>query len=463
MNSLKRSRLVRFFYNVPGLASTYHFLWAWFGARTHGHPSERVFVIGITGTKGKTTTLELLNAILEAAGKRTALLSSLREKIGDENAPNQAGNSMPGRAYLQKFLRRAFDEKCPYALIEVTSQGVVQHRHRFIKWNIGALTNLSPEHIEAHGSFENYRAAKLDFLKYVLSCGGKVFLNRDDPNYDFFDEALKKQEIQAEKEGRAASGHGERSAVKASSQGNSAGPRKTASFSREDDWLRNYLPRVKAARAASDGAGPKFVLSPFNEANVAVAIAIAREIGVSDRAIEEALAGFRGVPGRMEFVTMGPYTAVVDYAHTPDSLRAAYEAAKQGPSVEYADPRLICVLGAAGGGRDRWKRPEFGKIAAEYCDEIILTDEDPYDEDPAEIIREIRSGILGGDPDLANVHEISDRREAIRYAVSLMRPGDVVIGTGKGSERSIHVARGKTVPWDEKSAFEWALLEKKRA
>src|ERR1700691_5407142 len=145
------------------LYSVYHFLWAWVGAQKYSHPSRGVYVIGITGTKGETTTLELLNAILEAAGKRTAILSSLRMKIGDESEKNPTGNSMPGRGAIQKFLRRARRARCGYALIEVTSQGVVQHRHRFINWNIGVITNLHPEHIESHGSFEKYRAAKLDF------------------------------------------------------------------------------------------------------------------------------------------------------------------------------------------------------------------------------------------------------------------------------------------------------------
>ena len=429
MARIKESGLVQFFYNLPGVRDTYHFLWAWAGARLHKRPSEKIFVIGVTGTKGKTTTLELVNAILEEAGKKTALLSSLRVKIGDESRKNETGNSMPGRAYIQRFLRSAVDAGCRYALVEVTSQGAVLHRHRFIDWNIGIITNLAPEHIEAHGSFENYRKAKLDFLKFVIAKGGKVFLNRDDANFEFFEEAL--------------------------------GGKGVASYSRNDDWLRNYLPRINPARAAG-GAVSKFLLSDFNEANIAVAVAVAREIGVNDRAIEDALVGFRGVPGRMEFVSAGPYTAIVDYAHTPDSLEAAYRAAKPSPSIHYAEPHLICILGAAGGGRDRWKRPEFGRIAAEYCDEIVLTDEDPYDEDPEEIIKEVRAGILGGDPDLTNVHEIPDRREAIRFAISLMRPGDVLIGTGKGSEDWIHVAKGKKIPWSERRVFEEMLAQKKR-
>jgi UDP-N-acetylmuramoyl-L-alanyl-D-glutamate--2,6-diaminopimelate ligase len=427
---MKESSFIQFFYNLPGVKTTYHFLWAWAGAKIHREPSKKIFVIGITGTKGKTTTLELVNAILESAGKRTALLSSLRVKIGETSEKNQEGNSMPGRAYIQRFLAQALHAKCPYALIEVTSQGIAQHRHRFIDWNMGVITNLSPEHIEAHGSFEKYQRAKLGFLRYVFKKGGKIFLNRDDEHYQFFENALREEE--------ATFG-------------------KIFSYSREDDWLRNYLPKVKPMRAVSEGTAPKFLLSGFNEQNIAVAVAIAKELGIPDNVIEEALVSFRGVPGRMEFVNAGPFTGIIDYAHTPDSLVVAYEAARPQSSANYPNPRLICVLGAAGGGRDKWKRPEFGKIAAENCDEIILTNEDPYDEDPMEIIHEVRSGILGGDPDLANVHEVLDRTEAIKKAVSLMREGDVVIGTGKGSEDWIHVARGKKVPWNERAVFEEAL------
>jgi UDP-N-acetylmuramoyl-L-alanyl-D-glutamate--2,6-diaminopimelate ligase len=206
---------------------------------------------------------------------------------------------------------------------------------------------------------------------------------------------------------------------------------------------------------------PKFLLSDFNAENVAVAVAIAKELGIPNQFVEEALVNFEGVPGRMEFITAGSYTAVVDYAHTPDSLEAAYRAVKPAPNATYRDPKLICVLGAAGGGRDRWKRPAMGTIASDYCDEIILTNEDPYNEDPRSIIHEIRSGILGGEPDLANVYEILDRNEAIKKAVNLMKAGDVVIGTGKGSEDWIHVARGGKIPWSEREAFEAALHERK--
>lgn len=411
--------------------SVYHFLWAWTGAHLHSHPSKNLFVIGVTGTKGKTTTLELINAILEAAGKRTALISSLRIKVGDESAKNMIGNSMPGRGYLQKFLRRAVRAKCNYAIVEVASQGVVQHRHRFIHWNMGVITNLSPEHIESHGSFENYRAAKLEFLQYVVQEGGKVFLNRDDKNFDFFLNAL----------------------------GEYAGP---ITFSKDDEFFHDSLPRIRSARARRDGEEPRFLMSPFNQENIAVAVAVAKELGIGNSIIESAILDFQGVQGRMEFVRVGDYTAVVDYAHTPESLEAAYRAVAPAPSREFPHPRLICVLGAAGGGRDTWKRPSFGAIAGDHCDEIILTTEDPYDEDPRAIGDEIESGIPQPLREGQHVYKILDRTEAINKAVALAQPGDVIIGTGKGSEDWIHVAGGKKIPWNERAAFEAALAKKTR-
>ena len=418
------------FFNNLHPRSIYHFLWAWTGAHLHGHPSKKLFVIGVTGTKGKTTTLELINAILEAAGKRTALISSLRVKIGDESEKNKLGNTMPGHAYLQKFLRRATRAECNYAIVEVASQGIVQHRHRFIHWNMGVLTNLAPEHIESHGSFENYRAAKLDFLKYVIKEGGKVFLNRDDKSFEYFIEEL--------------------------------GENEPITYSKDDEFFHDALPHIRSAKMRRDNESPHFLMSPFNEENIAVAVAIAKELGIGNTVIDEAILAFEGVQGRMEFLHAGGYTAVVDYAHTPESLEAAYVAAKPNASPNVPHPRLICVLGAAGGGRDTWKRPAFGTIAADHCDEIILTNEDPYDEDSQAIMNEIESGIPSPLREGQHVYKILDRTEAIDKAVALAEEGDVVIGTGKGSEDWIHVARGKKIPWSERAAFE-AALAKKRA
>ena len=277
---------------------------------------------------------------------------------------------------------------------------------------------------------EKYRNAKLDFLKYVLAGGGKIFLNRDDKEYTFFNDALAE--------------HTE--AVLA--------------YSKSDPWLRDNLAKARLAQSLEDSGAPKFFLSKFNEENIAVAAAVAKDLGISDRVVEEAIVAFEGVPGRMEFVKKGNYTAIVDYAHTPEWLEAAYTAARPEPTPYFPAPRLICVLGSAGGGRDRWKRPVMGKIAGTLCDEIILADEDPYDEDPEMIAEEILDGIIQSDALRHNVHKILDRQEAIRAAVDMMREGDVVIGTGKGSEEYIHSAHGRKEPWSEREAFEEALKNK---
>ena len=419
--------------DLPVVAGAYHFLWAWTASKLHLGPSSKIFVIGITGTKGKTTTIELLNAILEAAGKKTALLSSLRMKVGSETQKNRTGNSMPGRSYIQGFLRRAVRANCHYALIEVTSQGVVMHRHRFINWNIGIMTNLSPEHIESHGSFENYRDAKIAFLRYVGQKGGKVFLNADDQYFPFFKNAL--------------------SAMK------------TDAYATSEAAIVNYLPRVSPMRSTNTSSEPiasKFLLTDFNKSNIACAVAVAKELGISDDVIRTAIANFESVPGRVNEIMNGDYTAIVDYAHTPDSLEAVYRAVKPKPPLhaENQNPKLICVLGACGGGRDKWKRPEFGRIAAQYCDEVVLTEEDPYDENSDDIAAQIKSGIANEQFLNTHVYEIPNRRDAIKKAVTMMWPGDVVIGTGKGSEDWIHYAHGKKSPWNEKGEFEKALAEK---
>ncbi len=423
---IKRLPIVKFIYNLPGTRRAYHLLLAFLGTLIYGRPDRKIFVIGVTGTKGKTTTLELLNAVLEAAGRKTALLSSLRAKIGEHSEKNLLGNTMPGRFYIKKFLRRAVAAHCKYALVEVTSEGVAMHRHRFISWNIGVLTNVAPEHIEAHGSFEKYRQVKLDFLKYVLGRGGKVLINRDDKSSKFLIDAL---------EGK-----------------------KVVTYSKNDERIFPLIPEPHPVRGAVEA--PPFILSEFNKDNVAAAITLARDLGINEKIVAEALRDFRGVPGRMEFIRRGPFTAVIDYAHTPASLEAVYRHLKNSRPTPRA-PRLICVLGSAGGGRDKWKRPVMGKVAAQYCDEIILTDEDPYDEKSEEIIEQIARGSYEFKPP-SEVLKILDRREAVRRAIEIMDDGDIVVVTGKGSEDFIHIAHGKKIPWNERRIVEEELARKEK-
>ncbi|MDO8557109.1 MAG: UDP-N-acetylmuramyl-tripeptide synthetase [Candidatus Jorgensenbacteria bacterium] len=402
------------------LFSIYHWCWAFFGNILYGFPSRKLFVIGVTGTKGKSTTLELMNAVLEASEKKTALLSTVRRKVGEKSVRNSAGNTMPGRFAIQKFLRDAVNAHCTHALIEVSSQGVLQHRHQFIAWDVAAFLNIAPEHIEAHGSFQEYRGAKLEFFRSVLNSPKlrKYFIiNTEDCNYAYFLDIVK------DKEGS------------------------DVIYFSKNKFLSEKLKGKKELLG-------NWLSADFNIENASAAFALAQILKIEWPTVEHALAAFNGVPGRLDIIQREPFAVVVDYAHTPDSLLAVYDALRK----DYKTPsgRMICILGCAGGGRDKWKRPEMGKIASEKCDTIILTNEDPYDENPTEIISQIRSGIS---PDFlkSSVCEIIDRIEAIRKALSLAHAGDVVIATGKGSESSIHIANGETVPWNERGVFEEEL------
>lgn len=412
------------FRRIPVLPKAYHFLLALCGAMLYRFPSKEIFVIGVTGTKGKTTALELMNAILESAGKKTALLSSIKVKIGEHTEKNLTNNTMPGRFFIQRFLRRAVASGCHYALIEVTSEGVASFRHRCINWNTAFFLNLHPEHIEAHGTFQKYRAAKLSFLKYAAKKHAKIFMRKDDPNTNFLASAL------------------------------GAAPKEL--YSKDDvppSYFEGNLPMD--AFSKNNSSVPGFFWSEFNKDNAAAAVALGRNLGIEEDTMKRALRNFKGIPGRMEFVAHEPFLAVVDYAHTPDSLEAAYK------SIRAYRPsgRFLCVLGSAGGGRDKWKRPKMGEIAGRYCEEIILTDEDPYDENPEAIVQSVRSGISGS---RANIMEIMDRRKAIEHAVASAKQGDAVIVTGKGSESWIHAARGKKIPWSDSGILKEAIVKRNR-
>ena len=210
------------------------------------------------------------------------------------------------------------------------------------------------------------------------------------------------------------------------------------------------------------------LMGEFNKVNIGAAESLLRALGIKEEIIKNAFAKFAGVPGRMEEVLKSPFRVVVDYAHTPDSLEAVYKSLRESGresmvNGQLYERKLICVLGSAGGGRDRWKRPKFGEIASNYCDEIILTDEDPFDEDPEKILEEIEVGILGSTNyklQTTNFSKILDRREAIKKAISLAKEGDTIAITGKGSEPHIRIAGGKSIPWSDRKTVEEILKGK---
>ncbi len=389
------------------LQPVYHWLLAFFAAFVYGFPSRKIFILGVTGTKGKTSTIEIINAILAEAGYKTALASSLRFKIDRDSENNEYKMTMPGRFFLQKFLAKAVKSECQYALLEMTSEGAVQYRHKFIQINALLFTNLSPEHIESHGSFEKYRDAKLKLFKALEKSRAKrkiVIVNEDDPASSYF------LNINIEEK------------VKFSL-------RNLASFSLQKEGMIFKI----------DGMDVKSKLSgEFNLYNILAAIAFIKSQNIGMATIKSAIEKFSGIEGRMESIEEGQdFKVIVDYAHTADSLEKVYEM--------FQGSRKICVLGAAGGGRDKWKRPEMGKIASKHCDQVILTNEDPYDEDPKSIVDDIQEGISSGSCEI-----IMDRREAIKKAFSSATTGDAVIITGKGAEPWIMGPKGEKIRWDDR-------------
>lgn len=381
----------------------YHFCWALIGAVFFAClPAGRVFhnknmkIIGVTGTSGKSTTTDFITRILEEKGEKVASLSSIRFKVANKEWENKYKMTMPGRFVIQKFLAQARRAGCKYVVLEVTSEGIRQFRHKFINFDCAVFTNLTPEHIESHGGFENYRNEKLKLFKVTKNIH---VINADDQNAKYF------LDIPANK---------------------------IVEFCMED---------------AKDAGIKLNMEGEFNLMNAMAAISVARAYGIDDtvskRALEKRPKGYPGIPGRMEIVAETPIKVVVDYAHTPEQLEAVYKTFK--------DENMVCVLGSCGGGRDKWKRPVLGELAGKYCKEIIITNEDPYDEEPMEIINEVAK--TAG----PKAQIILDRKEAINTAIKLAQPGEVVVITGKGSEPWMCLENGKKIPWDDRQIARDAL------
>jgi UDP-N-acetylmuramoyl-L-alanyl-D-glutamate--2,6-diaminopimelate ligase len=353
-----------------------------FFALKNGFPGHGMTVIGVTGTKGKSSVSEMLYEIFKAAGYKTALASGIHFAYPGADEPNLFKMTMPGRGFLQRFLGKAQRAGTQAAIVEITSEGAVQSRHRFIALDGLVVTNIQKEHIEAHGSFENYVAAKRKIVHALGTSSKKkrvLVVNEDDPVAKTF--------------------------------------------------LDVGVPTKLTFRGAETPGD-------FHNANMRAAVTVAEAFGISKEVAEQAVASMPQIRGRVEPVECGQdFKAIVDYAHTPDSLIALYQ--------RFPNTKRICVLGNTGGGRDTWKRPLMGEIADGYCDTVILTNEDPYDEDPEKIVREMVTG-MKKEPLI-----IMDRRTAIGKALSLAKSGDTVLISGKGTDPYIMEANGKKLPWDD--------------
>lgn len=393
------------------LRPPYHFTLAYLASLRYQHPSKELVVIGVTGTKGKSTTTEIMARILEAQGYKTASLSTIQFKIAGEVKRNLFKMTMPGRFFVQKFLREAVTAGCTHAVIEITSEGARQYRHRFLELDGLIFTNLTPEHIESHGSFEKYKQAKLSIAKRVAESKKSpryLVANVDDEHgADFLNFEVEYKLPYSLKNLSLYSLH-----------------RDSVSLVFGDTTIRVPL------------------VGLFNVYNILGTITLARALGISFITIDKALRDIPAIAGRVEQFTTSKgaekqVTAVVDYAHTTDSLEKLYQA--------FPDTYKVCVLGNTGGGRDTWKRPEMGAIADRYCDQIILTNEDPYDENPRQIVEQMTKGIT----DTSKLEIIMDRRLAIATALAKAPHNSHVLISGKGTDPYIMGPRGSKIPWSD--------------
>lgn len=409
-------------------AALAHITAAW-----HGHPGRQMRMIGVTGTDGKTTTATLIHAALAAAGAKVALITTVQAQFGAEAWDTGLHTTTPDAPDLQRLLAEVRDRGAEAVVLEVTSHGLAQHRVDGSEFDVAVLTNVTSEHLDYHGTWEEYRAAKGRLFRLLSHSARKpgvpkvAVLNRDDPSYDYF-----------------------------------------RAFAADAHWSYGFSPeadvRAEDVMVGRDGVrfvartplGKVEVRSPlpgrFNVHNLLAALAAALAQGVNPKDARRGLEAVRGVPGRMEQVDLGqPFDVVVDFAHTPNALARALETARA-----VSRGRVIVAFGCAG-LRDREKRPRMGAVAARLADLTILTAEDPRTESLEAILEAIAAGCReAGGREGETFWRVPDRAEAIRKAVGLARPGDLVLIAGKGHERSMCFGT-EEVPWSDHEAARAAL------
>ena len=395
-------------------------------ALKYGNPASSLKVIAVTGTNGKTTTINYINEILKEAGHKTAMFSTALIEIDGDTQLNDLNATVGTTERMQEFFRDAKKSNVDYVVLEITSHALQQHKLDGVPIEVAVMTNLTQDHLDYHHTMDEYAAAK-----------GKLFareprfivLNRDDAWYDYYDKfpagELKMTYGQHE-EAEAKIDY-----VKLYKKGSEA------------NVIIDHQTKLELATALP---------GTFNVYNMTAAACVAYLLGIKLDDIIEGIANLEGVPGRFERVVEGlGYDVVVDYAHTPDALEQLLKATK-----EITKNRVILVFGATG-DRDKSKRPIMGEIAARLADRIVLTDEESYNEDPQAIRDQVRDGIETAGA-TAKLTELADRREAIEKALSIAKTGDTILITGMGHEQ-FRIVNGEKLPWND-AAVVRELLEK---
>lgn len=411
----------------------------------YGSPAQKMVIIGVTGTKGKTSTANYIWSVLTAAGFKTGLIGTANIRIGEKEFMNMYHMTMPGAFTIQKLLHEMHKAGCTHVVMEVTSEGIKLNRHKAICLDVVLFTNLFPEHLPSHGgSFEKYKETKGIIFKELM-CGKKklesqaafakgygvpkktIIINSDSEHAEYFRQFDAEQKIS----------FGVKSAADIRAQDVSNSER-GITFAALDTNFKTSIPGT------------------FNVYNALGAIAVGQALELPMEKIQKGIASLSLIPGRMERIEAGqPFTVFVDYAHEKESMGLLLNTAKE--MVKNSKNKIILLLGAEGGGRDKAKRPAMGEIAGKLADYIIVSNVDPYEDDPKEIIEDIaRVAETQGKVRGVNLFTIEDRREGIKKALMLATTNDIVLITGKGSEQTIIIG-GVSSPWDDREVVKEEL------
>ena len=416
----------------------------WIAASFYDWPGRKLTVIGVTGTDGKTTTTNLIYKILLAAGLKTGMVSTVNAVIGEDVLDTGFHVTTPDAHDLQKYLAKMVEAGLTHVVLETTSHGWAQHRVDACEFDIGVVTNITHEHLDEHGSFENYRNAKARLFSSLELTQPKpqgnprlAVINHDDPkSFDFLDHFIKVNKVNY--------GLEENSEVRA------------VDLNYTPSGIQ-FLVQSKELRV---GVFTKLV-GAFNISNCLAALtASIYGLGIQPEIAAQGIASLDGIPGRMERIDLGQdFTAIVDFAHTPNALKSALEAARGMLGKGTGNKgRVIVVFGSAG-LRDRAKRRMMAESSAELADLTVLTAEDPRTESLEEILAEMAAGAKSrGGREGETFWRSPDRGNAIRFAVSLAHPGDIVLSCGKGHEQSMCFGKTEYL-WDDRTAMRSALAE----
>jgi UDP-N-acetylmuramoyl-L-alanyl-D-glutamate--2,6-diaminopimelate ligase len=410
----------------------------WLAGAFYNWPGRTLTVIGVTGTDGKTTTTNLIYQILLAAGLKAGMISTVNAVIGNEVLDTGFHVTTPDAHDVQRYLAMMRAAGLTHVVLETTSHGWSQHRVDACEFDVGVLTNITHEHMNEHGNFENYRAAKARLFSSLEITLPKPqgnprlgVINRDDPkSFDFLNDFIKVNKVNY--------GLGENAEVRGVEV--SYSPSGIHFTAQSRDFRVPVTSRLVGA---------------YNVSNCLAALtATVYGLGIAPETAARGIASLEGIPGRMERIDLGQnFTAIVDFAHTPNALKVTLETARQ-----MTNGRVICVFGSAG-LRDKEKRRMMAETSAELADLTVLTAEDPRTESLEGILEEMAAGARSrGGREGETFWRVADRGEAIRFAVRLARPGDIVLSCGKGHEQSMCFGQTEYL-WDDRTAMRAALAE----